>query len=60
MVSWVAGLTPLLSLLLVQWTGDQKAPSMLCGIAGLAAMMEFQKGRVPIPSISPQPIPSSS
>ena len=43
-----AGLTPLFSLLLVQWTGDQKAPSLIlifCGIAGLLAMMNFQRGR---------------
>ncbi len=38
-----AGLTPLLSLLLVQWTGDSKAPSyilMVYGGAGLASIME--------------------
>jgi len=36
-----AGLTPLLSLLFVQWTDDPKAPAyilMICGIAGLLAM----------------------
>lgn len=43
-----AGLTPLLSLLLVQWTGDQKAPAyilVLCAMGGLAAMVDFQKDK---------------
>ena len=43
-----AGLTPLLSLLLVRWTGDQEVPSyilMLCGTLGLLACdMRLLKG----------------
>jgi len=41
-----AGLTPLLSLLLVQGTGDQKAPAyilVLCATLGLLAMADFHK-----------------
>ncbi len=42
-----AGCTPLFSLLLVQWTGDSKAPAyvlMFCGMAGLCAMIDLYKG----------------
>lgn len=40
-----AGLTPLFSLLLVQWIEDSKAPAyilMACGIAGLLAMRDYK------------------
>lgn len=43
-----AGLTPLLSLLFVQWTEDQKAPAyilILCGVAGLLAIWNSQKSK---------------
>ena len=47
-----AGLTPLFSLLLVRWTGDQKFPSyilMFCGMMGLLACdARVFKGRVHI------------
>lgn len=41
-----AGLTPLLALLFVRWTGNPKAPAyilMFCAAAGLLSMIEFGK-----------------
>lgn len=44
-----AGLTPLLSLLFVQWTGDSKAPAcllMFFATGGLLAMIDIQKATI--------------